>query len=69
MPMNISHIGVRNLDPASTSSFQIPTIVPNTAREFLVYAYLACGASANETMDIAFYVEHGGIRFEVSTYA
>ena len=65
MPVNISHIGVRNLNPASTSSFRISTIVPNTAREILVYAYLACRFSANETMDdIVFYVEHGGVRFE-----
>ena len=65
-PVIFSYIGSANFYPApSTFHFQIPSVIPHTAREFLLYAYIDCGSSVNDIVDdIVFYVEHGGMRFE-----
>ena len=52
-------------DMARTMSYSIPSIIPNTAREFLLYSTATCGwSSINMNVDITYYVEVNGIRYE-----
>ena len=68
-PVELTFVGALNFDTASTFHFQIPDIIPQTAKEFLLYAYLACGrADGLRDSDIVFYVEHDGLRFEKFLY-
>jgi hypothetical protein len=65
---NISQGGI-SLEDATTYSFQIPDVIPLTAREFMVYAIVKCGtAQLQREGDIIFYVMHNGFKFEKFLY-
>ena len=54
-----------SLERATTYDFQIPDVIPLTAREFMLYATVECGYARNyNTVDIIFYVYANGLRFE-----
>ena len=58
-----------SLENATTYNFQIPDVIPLTARELLVYASVKCGtATLRRFGDIVFYVMHNGLRFENLLY-
>ena len=57
------------LENATTYNFQIPDVIPLTARELLVYASVKCGtATVQRSGDIIVYVMHNGLRFEKFLY-
>ena len=58
-----------SLENATTYNFQIPDVIPLTARELLVYASVECGeATFRRIGDIILYVMHNGLRFEKRLY-
>ena len=64
-PVNKTHIGGNYLNTAHSLSYTIPSIIPSTAREVLVYSSANCGwSSINMAVDITYYVEVNGIRYE-----
>ena len=50
-----------SLGNATTYNFQIPDVIPLTARELLVCASVKCGTA--RLGDIIFYVMHNGLQF------
>ena len=73
IPVNKTHVGSDNLNTATTLSYDIPSIIPNTAQGVLLYSDARCGFSAgsNTPADIAYYVVVNGVRYEhfLRTYA
>ena len=68
-PVAKTNIGIHSLENATTYEFQIPNVIPPTAREFMVYATVKCGyANLQGVSDIIFYVRHNGLRFEKFLY-
>ena len=58
-----------SLENATTYNFQIPNVIPLTARELLVYASVKCGtAHLRRFGDIILYVMRNGLRFEKLLY-
>jgi hypothetical protein len=60
------------LEDGTTYSFQIPSVIPLTAREFMVYAIVKCGwvplERSSIESEVIFYVMHNGLRFEKFLY-
>ena len=68
-PVNITHVGNNNLDTATTHSYSIPSIIPDTAREVLFLAAVNCEATTASFNDHArFDVELNGIRYTQYVY-
>ena len=64
-PVNKTLIGSPSLDTVTVFHYPIPDVIPNTAREFLLYASIYCGTSVSGSLDdIALYVIHNGMRLE-----
>ena len=58
-----------SLENATSYNFQIPNVIPLTARELLVYASVKCGtARLRRFGDIILYVMCNGLRFEKLLY-
>ena len=68
-PVNKTQIGSDDLNAATTLSYSIPSIIPSTAREVLVYPTVRCGTSTIDMgADITYYVEVNGVRYEHFLY-
>ena len=64
-PVNKTQIGSDYLTTATTLSYSIPSIIPSTAREVLVYTTMWCGWNrVTVDADITYFVEVNGIRYE-----
>ena len=53
----LEHIGVINLRHTNTQSFLIPSTVPDTAKEILIYIYLKAGTSQNAFTHVKVFTE------------
>ena len=65
-PTNKTVIAQTEFSEATTHQLSIPSVIPDTAREFLLYATVLCGYSHTNDLraDIIFYVEDGGTCYE-----
>ena len=64
-PVNKTEIGRHNLETATTLSFTIPNLIPDTAQAVLLYATVFCGYSSNRgPTDLSYYVVVNGTRYE-----
>ena len=61
----MTSLGLISFNNPATYQFFIPDVVPDTAREFLLYASVICGGTVRDlSADIIFYVENGSTRYE-----
>lgn len=59
---NMIQLGSINMRSTSTQSFVIPTAVPSTAKEVLVYVYTYMGASQDSSAHLKVYTESSPTR-------
>ena len=55
--ISLAHIGSINTQTTAMQTFVIPSSVPQTAREVLVYAYLLAGSSENRFTHVKIFTE------------
>ena len=60
--ITMTHLGSINMQSTSTQSFVIPTTVPSTACEVLVYVYVRMGNSGNYLSHMKIYTESSPTR-------
>ena len=65
-PVNMTEIGGDNLNTATTLSYNVPSIIPNTAQGVLLYSIARCGTSSDVGRggDITYYVVENEVRYE-----
>ena len=63
-PVSLTRIGIVNMDSTSVQTFHIPSSVPKTAKEVLVYVYAYLGYSEDLLGQMTIYTTIGSKQFK-----